>query len=471
VTPWLGSLGTITVPPLGSVPYSRDQFAATDPEGDPIWYTVWNLPTRGELRLYRPDSGAFEVVGLGGSFSQQDIDQRQVSYRNTVAAPGATDRWDFVLASVPHAAAPPLFPQGNYFGFVFLGEGAAGAEVTVPVPAPAWSEGGPATAIAPQALVVHPTLADLAGGRLVLTPAGGWRSGDRLLVEAAGGVAVEEDAVRLDGDALGTLARTADGGLTFAFTTAAATPAAAQALLRAVRFSHDGDDPGAGERVIQVVVGDGAGGSSVAVAARIPVLPVDDPPVVDGLRLAVPAEVPAVVHLAASDPDSPVLAWTLLAADPLLDARLLDGDRLLLSPRPGAVGERAMRVRVADGTSAVEAEVAVRVCGPGGPRLHPAGDVPREAYAGSTLAFALDWETAAVGGDAVLVFSPGTDAPPGLALAADGPRRLVATWPVPADEPVGTHRRFSIIVQEQAGRGAGRLPLSLWILPAPRGDG
>lgn len=467
-TPYLSSIPVVTVAPFGGHAYAPSELAPIDREGDPIYYTVDVPPVRGVITCFDPLAGTTRTLARGDWFTQDDIIARYVAYRNLDGVAGGSDNWQFILAN-----SAPVLTGGSWFpnGQVRIGSGLAGPIVTIPVPAAAWVEGAAPAAIAAGALVEHQRLAGLAGGRLVLTPGSGWRDGDRLGLAETAEVSTSGATVQVSGGDVGVWSRSAAGGLDIDLTTPAATAAAAAAVLAAVVFDHVGDDPGTEDRHVQVVASDADGAASVAVEAVVPVVPVDDPPVIDSSPMAIPRETVSLLRLAAVDPDTAGIAWTLVRADPELGAEDLGRGVIRCTPSAAASGLYAIAVQAADGTSIVPADIGVVVSGPADPRPQPAGDTPREAFPGSTLDFTIAWDTSAFPGGADLDFSATPDAPSGMVLEPVAAGRVRATWQVPGDEPVLVHRRFAIIAMDRLGRGAGRLPVSLWISPAVQGGG
>lgn len=446
-------------------PLSNFQLQGFDLEDDPIVYVVRRLPVHAELLLN--DEGGFKrTLQIGDSFSQDQLTARYIS---VVADPE--------VDMVPDGFGVDIEGQaggGPHIVPLWLGTAGPALVVTAADGGLVWREGGGRIAIAGQATVTG-SVTDLSGGSLVMAPAGGWRDGDRLALEdqgrGTGQVGIEGGSVLVDGTPLGTLAQDADGTLRVSFTAPAVPLSAARVILRALCYDHSGDDPGEGSRSVLIALADGHGVAAPWANALVRVQPVDDPPTVATARVAVPLECPATVTLLASDPDSPSLAWSLAGVDGGLSAAVLADGRAEITALAGGSGARRLRVRVSDGHQAVEAAVDVVVSGPGDARPHPAGDVPRQAVAGETISFDLPWDVSAFAGGADLVFSADPAAPGGLLVEAAGPQTARITWPVPADEPVRTHRRFMIIARDVAGRGAGRAPVSLWMLARPSGGG
>jgi hypothetical protein len=439
----------------------------TDPDGTPandLRFRVESAPAHG--RILR--AGA--EVAVGGQFAQADIDAGLVAYGSSTAA--ASDTWSFTWSD---GTAPR---QGPATMAVALA-GAGLPAVTAATAAPTWTEGGPAVTVAGDALVQDPDPVAWEGGSVSVDIQAGAVAGDQLTLAdqglGAGQVALAADGgVLVGGLVVGTLSATAGATrLVVALAGAAATPAAAQAIVRAVRFRHAGQDPGAAARTLAIVVNDGAAGASPPALVSLPVAPVNDPPVVATTWCAVPAGESILVRLAAADPDGPAATWSLLAIPGQAEVELVDAAAGLLrvSGRPGAAGSGTLRVQVADGiAAAVTGDLQVKVSASGDARPEPAGELPPDAFAGGEVEGWVRFDTAALGGGVALAFSASADAPAGLVLEAGGPDTVRVRWTIPAATAPG-YVRFSVIATDPASRSAGALPVVLLVRPQPGGGG
>ncbi|MCK6491250.1 MAG: Ig-like domain-containing protein, partial [Planctomycetes bacterium] len=439
----------------------------TDPDRTPaaeLRFRVESAPAHGRILL-----GGAEVVA-GGQFAQADIDAGLVAYGSSTAA--TSDAWSFTWSD---GTAPR---QGPATMAVALA-GAGLPAVTAATAAPTWTEGGPAVTVAGDALVQDPDAVAWEGGSVSVDILAGAVAGDQLALAdqglGAGQVALAADGgVLVGGLAVGTLSATAGATrLVVALAGAAATPAAAQAIVRAVRFRHAGQDPGAAPRTLAIVVNDGAAGASAPALVSVPVAPVNDPPAVATTWCAVPAGETVLVRLAANDPDGPAATWSLLAVPGQAEVELVDAAAGLLrvSGRPGAAGSGTLRVQVADGLAApVAADIQLKVSASGDPRPEPAGELPPDAFAGGEVDAWVRFDTAALGGGAALTFSASADAPAGLVLEAGGPDTVRVRWTIPAATAPG-YVRFAVIATDPASRSAGALPVVLLVRAQPRGGG
>lgn len=452
--------------------YPLSDFAlfALDPEGGQVTCILRSLPALGELALYDLLTGTRRQLAVGDTFTQEDLSARLLSYQPDA---GVVNRLDGFAVAITDGVSDPG-PTGHWMPLYVGVPRDPPGELRIPVAAEAWFEGDAPLAIAAGASLALPQPA-VAGARLVCAPGGGWRPGDRVLLLdqglGSGQVGLAGASVLVDGQPAGTWEVTADGGLEVAISADGLAAVQLRTLVRALAFEHRGDDPGSHWRSVTVTIEDGRGTPVPPALACFAVRAIDDPPVVAPARAAIPVGVPVTITLSASDPDSPLLAWSVVAADPGLTASSLGGGAFLVAATQGVNGQRRLRVRVDDGHLSTEAEVPVLVSGAGAPRPHPAGDPPREAFPGDLLAFELPWEAGELGADVVLDFAIAGEVPPGLALVRSGPRQVGVRWQVPADEPVSTHRRLVLVASDAAGRGAARMPISIWIRPRPAGRG
>jgi hypothetical protein len=456
--------------PGWTYPLSDFALLAHDPEGGQVTCTLRSLPTLGALSLTSPVDGSRRRLAVGDTFTQEDLSERRLDYRPDA---GVVNRLDGFAVAIADGTGDPG-PAGHWLPLYVGAPRDPPGELRIAVAAGPWFEGDAPLAIAAGATLDLPQPA-AAGARLVCAPGGGWHPGDRVLLLdqglGSGQAGLAGSAVLVDGQPVGTWTSSVDGGLEVAISADGLAAVQLRTLVRALAFEHRGDDPGSHWRSATVTIEDGRGTPIPPAPACFAVRAIDDPPLIAPARAAIPAGVPVTITLAASDADSPLLAWSVVTADPGLAASALGGGVFLVTAAQGSNGQRRLRVRVDDGHLSTEAEVAVLVSGTGAPRPHPAGDPPREAYPGHQLAFELPWEAGELGADAVLDFAVAGEVPPGLTLVRSGPRQVGVRWQVPADEPVSTHRRLILVATDTAGRGAARMPISIWIRPAPAGRG
>lgn len=474
--PALAADQALAVGTLGTGIYGPVQLLLTDADGPPtdqLRYTVLTPPVHGALRL-----GGVPLVA-GAVFTQAQVDAGVLSYRNL---DGLSDQWSFTWDDgAGRPARGPAWADVTVAG--------KARPVVVLAPGGTWVEGAAALRFAADATLEDGDSASLAGGQVVAaivstsTPQSVY---DRLTIVPTGSGATR---IAVTGAAAGTVSYggvaigTWSGGsmanepLVVQLAGAAATPAAVQALVRALGFANTWSDPTALTRTIQVVVDDGDAGASAPAAIAVGVQPVDSPPVIDhSLRITTYEGVECTVTASVSDLDSTVFAWSVAAQPDLADITVADAAAGIfrITPHAGVSGTGWCTLAVtADGATATRA-FQVNVVGRHDPHLVPLADPPREAVAGETLHWTCPLQGEADFFGDLIAIAVG-DVPAGLLVATDSFSNVSITWQVPTDEPVGAHRRFRILVYDQ-GQGvalplAGVIPCSLRVLPRPAGGG
>ena len=190
-----------------------------------------------------------------------------------------------------------------------------------------YSENALPIALAPAATASDVDSATLGGGVLRVGLIGGGLAEDTLAIldqgSGAGQIGVAGSVISYAGVAIGSLSGgTAGADLVVAFN-ASATPAAAQALIRAVTYANSAENPSTVARTVRFTLVDGGGGNDTATAdLPLAVLAVDDAPTIAGPTG--PQSMPedgALVFSAANgnalvvgDVDAAVLAITLTAS-------------------------------------------------------------------------------------------------------------------------------------------------------------
>ncbi len=145
--------------------------------------------------------------------------------------------------------------------------------VTLPGGALSYTGKNPALLLDAGATVTDPDSPDFNGGNLTVSFTAGGSADDKITLQTDNVLDVGNGAVRVNGDLVGTVAG-GDGvtPLVVTFTTDAATPAAAQQILRRVAFSNDADVPAAPARTVQVTAKDRQGATSTAVTKTVTVI-------------------------------------------------------------------------------------------------------------------------------------------------------------------------------------------------------
>lgn len=186
--------------------------------------------------------------------------------------------------------------------------------VTLPSPIAVYTENEPPVTIDPGALLTDSNSPNFNGGSLVVTLTTNVTIDDRLSIINQGNgilqIGVVGNAVFYQGVQIGTFGGGVGAAALVVNLNANSTPAAVQALMRAVQFETLGDNPSPLTRSVEFVVTDDTGGVSVPAIKQIVVIPVNDPPVVtvsgDILTYTENDPAKAVDVLATvTDPDSP----------------------------------------------------------------------------------------------------------------------------------------------------------------------
>ncbi len=177
-----------------------------------------------------------------------------------------------------------------------------------------YAENDPVTPLAPEAFASDADSADFDEGRLTVAFVAGGTADDQLRI-AGGDFLVDEADLYYQGVPIGSILGGTDGSTPLVVTfNAAATPAIAQALIRAIGYVTYSDSPLPGERRISFTLTDGDGGTSVARAATVTVTAADTPPVAQDDAIAVREDGVGTGSLFADngnghddDPDGPAL--------------------------------------------------------------------------------------------------------------------------------------------------------------------
>ena len=282
--------GTIHVTPVADAATAVSDAGATD-EATPITIAVLGND-------FDPDGPAPSVARIAGT---------SVSVGQTVTiASGAkvTLAADGTLSYDPSGKFNHLADggaAGDSFTYSLRNGGTATVTVTVngitftPVvdldpaapgtgAAASFTENGTALGLAPAATVSDSDSADFAGGSVTVSFTANGATEDGLIVRnlgnGAGQIGVSGSEVSYGGTPIGTLSGGSGGtALTIALN-ANATPAAVQALVRALAYSNSSEDPSGATRTVTITVNDGDGGASAASVA-LAVTPVNDAPVAD----------------------------------------------------------------------------------------------------------------------------------------------------------------------------------------------
>lgn len=431
-----------------------------DPDPATLRFILDTEPQHGSLRL----SGV--ALAQGGTFTQADIAAGLVSYRHDGSGPGADG---FAVLYDDGVVATPLGPVGVAVAVA----GRALPSVALLGGPATWMEGGSPAAPAPDAEVVDDTAAFI-GGFLNVAITYGEGGGDRLgFAEqgvGAGEVSSDATTVSVGGRVVGTWSGGSGQPLEVRFTSADATPAAIQSLIRALRFWSTSRDPSATTRSIRVVVDDGDSGASIPTTTTVAVVPFDDPPASDQVTVATLPGTDILVHLIANDPDTAPLTWAVIASPACARLELVDAAAGWFRLAPSASGNGIAFASVSDGVNdTVIVPVTVVVGSADAAAPHPAAEPPRAIYAGDTLDLTVPFDCRDLPAGTSLDFAASPDAPLGMTIGRAGPTTLHLAWNVPLSQPTASHLRFRVVAFSTDGSAVGVLPISLRILPHPAG--
>jgi hypothetical protein len=142
-----------------------------------------------------------------------------------------------------------------------------------------YTEGNPPVTLAPGAAVTYIDDTNFNGGALTVSLTANGTPTDQLSVQSLGTITVSGASVLFNGNAIGVVSGGANGNpLVITFTSAQATVAASQALVRAIGFSDSSANPSTLPRTVQFVINDGHGSLSTPVTMSANVIGVDNPP-------------------------------------------------------------------------------------------------------------------------------------------------------------------------------------------------
>lgn len=464
--PVLAALRPLAVGIGGQVTITDSDLRLSDvdnPSPSTLCFTLDTVPLHGSLRL----SGV--ALAAHATFTQADITAGLLTYRHDGSGSGADG---FGVLYTDGVIAAPLGPLGIS---VAVAGRALPSVALLGTPA-VWFERGPPAAPAASAEVIDGDSPSFNGGFLNVSISFGEGAGDTLAFAAQG---VGSDEVSLTGATINVGGRpvgTWSGGdgraLEVRFTSNDATPAAAQDILRALRFWSTSGDPSATTRIIRVVISDGDAGASIPTTTSVTVVPYNNPPVSDQVAVATLPGIPILFRLSAVDPDSRSLTWATFYSPASARIELVDAVTgwFRLVPTPGASGSAVASVTVSDGVNPpVLVPVTVVIGSVDAAAPFPAADPPRTCAVGDLLDLTIPFDCSDLPAATVLNFAAATTAPVGLSVTRAGPTAVRLVWGVPSAQPTNTHLRFTIIASSQDGSAVGALPMSLLILPRPSG--
>ena len=239
--------------------------------------------------------------------------------------------------------------------------------VTLPGGGVTWIEGLVAIDVAPAGTITDIDSVNFLNGNLTMNitdALGGEILSLRNDGNGVGQIGLSAATVSYGGVAIGTLTGgTASTPLVLSFASTNATPAGAEAALRALQFTRSGQLLSATTRTIQVVANDGDD-ASVAVTTTVTLVPVDDPPQASNSMLVTVTDVPAEGILIGSDPENAALTWQIVSVPATGTLTLLNTatGAVRYDPVAGATGDITFIARVSDGTTwSSPATITIRI--------------------------------------------------------------------------------------------------------------
>jgi VCBS repeat-containing protein len=242
-------------------------------------------------------------------------------------------------------------------------------------------ENAPPQAVFPSATVVDPNSADFDGGTLVATILSGGTPSDGLLIREGNGISLAGDTVIYDSGGPRLIGSyTVDGWmLTVQLTSAEATLAAVQALVRSIAYENVSDNPTSSDRRILLSLSDGDGGNDLGDATQtVTIQPVNDPPLAQSEEYVIFTDQLLVVSRTNgvlandSDPEGTTLTAALVETPLEGDLTWNSDGSFAYQPRALFYGRDAFTYKASDGQAfspdiRVAIEVRLRPTNPANP--------------------------------------------------------------------------------------------------------
>ncbi len=275
-----------------------------------LTYAVVTTPTAGNVRL----NGA--SLGVGGTFTQADINSGLLLYRHTGLG-GGTDSFVFTVTN----AENNRLSATSYMITITGAPATTIPVVTLPGSGVTWVQGG-GPMILDNGATVSDTSGTLVGGTLTVSVVTNSGTGDVLSIRSVGTsigqINVSGSVVTYEGSTIGTVSGGSGTALSVALA-GAATPASVEELVRNLRFNNVSPGPSGATRTVQVVLVNGTSGASAPVTTDVVMQLVNQAPLVALPKVTVAyleASGAAVLDNSAtvSDADSPTLPGGSLVA-------------------------------------------------------------------------------------------------------------------------------------------------------------
>jgi fibronectin-binding autotransporter adhesin len=416
-------------------------------------------------------SGTMSLVG-SDTLANYRLALRATSYQNTSVNPNTSVR------TVSFIANDGMATSNTVTRTVTITAVNAPPIVTLPGGGVTWIEGATATDVAPAGTITDIDSVDFLNGNLTvnITDAlGGEIISLRNDGNGVGQIGLSAATVSYGGVAIGTLSGGSGGApLILSFTSTNATPAAAQAALRALQFMGSGQLLSATTRTIQVLANDGHD-ASVAVTTTVTLVPVDDPPQATNSMLVTVTDVPAEGVLSGSDPENAALTWQIVSAPASGTLTLLNAatGAVRYDPAAGATGDITFTARVSDGTTwSSPATITIRITD----RLAAVRPLilsapPREGVLGAPLTYQITTQLGALPSGSDLAFRL-VGIPAGSTATVTKTSAISATITWTATGTPQQHQQIGLIVSDPVtGISSYQAIQVLWQITAPAGPG
>lgn len=343
-------------------------------------------------------------------------------------------------------------------------------QIVLPGAGVPWTEGAGPVAIAPLGTISDGDSSVLDGGSLTVSVTDA-QGGEVLDLRhdgiGAGQVGLSGSDVLYAGVPVGTISGGAGAPLTVLFNDQA-TPAVAQAVLRAVRFTIAGQVLFASTRTVQVVANDGLD-ASAAVTTTVSLVPVDEAPQVSASMLVTVTDVPAEGLLTGSDPEGGALTWEIVTAPASGTAMVVDvvTGAVRYVSAPGATGDITFTVRASDGTTwSAPATVTVRITDRlAAVRPQVISSPPREGFLGTALTYQVTVDLGGLPGGTDLAFQlVGVPNGSTATVLKTGATSATVTWT--ASGTPQQHQQLGLLVSDPVTGISSYQPIQiLWQAP------
>ena len=349
--------------------------------------------------------------------------------------------------------------------------------VTLPTGSAAWTEHATASLIDSAATVIDSDAGTLNTGILTVSMSNAV-VGDRISIRStgvgSGQVSLSGSTVLVSGIAIGTfMGGTNTTALSVTFN-AQSTPAAAQAILRLVQFSHIGQFTSVETRAVRVTVTDGFDISPIA-TTTLTLTPVDDPPTTSAITLVTVADISTPATLPGTDPEAGTLTWEIVTAPAFGTLTLTNANTGAVTyvSATGQTTDTSFTFRVRDGlTWSAPATATVKLSTPlANARPLVVSSPPREGVIGATFTYLMTIDVSALPPGADLRFQI-LNPPTGATVNVTRTTATTATLTWDQTGSADIHRQIGVLVSDATTGTASYQPIQvLWLAVAPAGPG